>query len=78
MVIEVGKTYKTYGDWDAIPVWKNYAKEDEEGSFIVVHKPGTEEEQFTLCNEEGEAQSIFTANEPPTYDVHHPADLILE
>jgi|WetSurMetagenome_2_1015567.scaffolds.fasta_scaffold264764_2 hypothetical protein len=76
--VKVGELFDTYGGWSAVVVWKNQPKCDEGVSFIVVHKPETEEECFSLCDEDGVAHSVFSVNEPPTYDVHHPADLILD
>ena len=77
-MIEVGQTYKTYGGWDAVAIWKSAKVEDEEPSFIIIHKPGAVDETMAYCNEYGVAQSMFALNEPPTYEVHHPADLVIE
>ena len=77
-MLEVGKTYKTYGEWEATPIWKSYNKEDEAFTYIVVHKPNTEDEQVCLCDGEGISQETGAVYEPPTYDTHHPADLVLE
>lgn len=77
-MIEIGKTYKTYGEWDALPIWKNFSTDGNEPSYIVIHKPKTEDEQYALCDADGIAQSIFAINEPPTYNMHHPADLMLD
>lgn len=77
-MIKAGMMYKTFGGWDAKVIWNNKKGDDEEFSYIVVHKPETDEETVALCDENGVAQSMFAINEPPTYDVHHPADLMIE
>ena len=79
-MIEIGKTYKTYGGWDAIVIWKSFSKPDEEEqTYVVIHKPGTQDESgIVMHNEDGSAVSIFSINEPPTYDLHHPADLVVK
>lgn len=74
-MIEVGRTYKTYGDWEALVIWKTAKVEDEDPSYIIVHKPGAVDEAIAICDEYGVANSMFSVNEPPTYDAHHPADL---
>jgi hypothetical protein len=74
-MIKVGQTYKTYGDWEAIVIWKSAWLEGQEPSYIVIHKPQTAEETMAYCDEDGVAQSMFALNEPPTYESHHPADL---
>lgn len=78
MVIKVGNTYKTYGGWNATAIWKSAKIEDEEPSYIIIHKPGAVDETMAYCNEDGIALSMFALNEPPTYDAHHPADIVIE
>jgi hypothetical protein len=77
-MIEVGQLYQTYGGWNAIVIWENRKTENEGVSYIVVHKPGLDGETFALCDENGFSRSILSINEPPSYDAHHPADLMME
>lgn len=77
---QTGKTYKTRGGWDAVVIWgvsRNtvYPKR----GFYAIHKPHTEEESVPIFHwDRGEAHATFSVNDPPTYDVGYPADIILE
>jgi hypothetical protein len=79
-MLEVNKTYKTYGEWDALVIWQCFSPEDENHvqSFYAVHKPKTEDETICLHDENGVACSMFAVNEPPTYNIHHPADIVID
>jgi len=76
MKLEVGKYYKTYGGWKCIVIWKVYAGFGQKEHYLVIHKPYDERESCVVSyNPDGKAVSVFSVNEPPTYNIHHPADL---
>ena len=73
--MEVGKTYKTRGGWDAIVIWKTSTKFP---MFSVVHKPQTDEEMPHIMHyPDGKHSTAFSVDETPSYG-QHPADIILE
>jgi len=85
--VEVGKTYVTRGGWEAIVVWKISRAPGSgllvQGRFITefyaVHKPGTNDESVPIGHDYcGYVLTTFSVCEAPTYDVGHPADIILE
>jgi len=76
MVAELNKTYKTKGGWDAQVIWvaaNNLA-------CYAIHKPQTAQESVPVAHDKtsGRAVPAFVVAGPPTYEEHHPADLILE
>ena len=76
MAAELGKYYKTHGGWEAKVVWvatNNIA-------CFVIHKPDTPQESVPIAHDRATGQSVSAMQiaAPPTYDQHHPADLILE
>jgi len=83
MEIKVGKSYKTYGGWDATIIWvqaeiKERTLTRASAYFYAIHKPGTKDESVPICHniETGKALTSFSINEPPVYTQHHPADII--
>lgn len=77
---QVGKTYKTRGGWDAVVIWGVSPQTVYPSrGFYAIHKPHTEEESVPILHgDSGEARIAFAVNAPPTYDVVHPADIILD
>ena len=74
--IEVGKYYRTYGGWKALVIWKtidNY-------NCFVIHKPKEADESIPIMHRMSGIAYYFSAadNVPPTYEAHHPADLMEE
>ena len=72
MLLEKGKTYETYGGWNAEIIWKG-----KQGNvYFAIHKPNTDNESQPVChNEKGKALTAFSVGEPPIYSEHHPADI---
>lgn len=71
---EVGKIYKTFGEWDA----KIISIHEKDGIFFAIHKPGTEEESFPVLHKlNGQCHPQFVVGDPPRYNKLHPADILL-
>ena len=78
-MLNVHQIYKTFGGWEALVIWRSFAQEGEEVTYLVIHNPGIPEESGVVFHDaQGCATAIFSINEPPTYGTHHPADLIIE
>ena len=72
--IELGKTYKTVGNWDALVIHILFSEQH----FYAVHKPNTEEESNPILHSlDGKALTAFSVNERPCYG-KHPADILCE
>jgi len=88
--ISVGLDYKTRGGWNARVIWKFLILQSEddgiikiagrdqgrETTFVVIHKPNTLEEHLAFHDLFGRAVTSFSVQEPPVFDVGHPADLM--
>ena len=71
-----GCTYRTHGGWLAMVIWIDHRLGSD--SFYVIHKPRTTEESSPMLHDsKGRARPLMSIYEPPLYDKHHPADLIL-
>ncbi len=76
-MLEVGRTYKTRGGWDAVVIWhKSPRFMVDADAYYAVHKPGTDDESVPIFHwPDGRAGTTFSINEPPSYD-GHPADIV--
>ncbi len=74
--MEVGKTYKTRGGWDALVIWCHQMSDQQE-YFSVIHKP-REKEEFGVVKHfaDGKIAELFKIGYAPDYGLH-PADIIL-
>lgn len=83
MELTKGKAYETRGGWKAVVIWISAPQEGlclEERAYAI-HKPGDEQESQPIYHRpDGTAAAIFSVivNEPPTYGIPHPADLMRE
>lgn len=76
-IVKVGQIYKTYGGWDILVI--HLCCNDWFDGFYAIHKPLTEDESPPIYHyEDGSAHTSFSVNEPPRYQEHLPADIILE
>lgn len=88
--ISVGLDYKTRGGWVARVIWQfTRLQSEEEGSitiagkdqgretsFVVIHRPHTLMEHLAFHDLGGRAVTSFSVQEPPVFEVGHPADLV--
>lgn len=85
-MFEVGKSYKTFGGWEAKIIWMTENKAlDASGnpitynSYVVVHKPHSEEEVIIDGYfDDGSANPILSISNLPLYTFVHPAWLTNE
>jgi hypothetical protein len=73
-MIQIGKTYKTVGGWDAVVIYIKHTKD----FFWAIHAPATENESTpTLHQINGMAMSQFSLGEPPRFNHTLPADILV-
>jgi len=73
-MVEVGKVYKTVGEWDAKVIYIT----GNGGFFYAIHAPGTPNETVPILhNITGMAQSQFSLAEPPRFGKTLPADILV-
>ena len=72
----IGDKVKTYGGWEAVVIW--IPRQDLEGGFYAIHKPNEIDESVPIYHrKDGSALSSLSVHSPPTYNKHHPADIII-
>jgi len=73
-MVEIGKKYKTVGEWDALVIYINFDKT----IFWAIHAPGTPNESNPILHQmNGTAITTFSVSEPPRYGKLHPADILI-
>ena len=74
--VQINKTYKTVGGWNAIVVWVSNITH----LCYVVHQPnvpGKESPPIAHNKYTGKPISLLSVNEPPVFDANHPSDLVI-
>jgi hypothetical protein len=75
--MKVGDTVKTYGGWEALVIWEH--SNDREQGYYIIHLPNTKDESVPIYHRQnGKAVCSFSVSAPPTFDKHHPADIVMD
>ena len=73
IVVTAGRLYRTRGGWPARVIWVS----ERHRRAFAIHKPGTFDESIVITHvSSGAAIPDFAVNNPPVYDVGHPADIM--
>lgn len=73
-MVQVGKKYKTVGDWEALVIYIS----EKQGLFYAIHKPGDNLETVPIFHRlNGMAIPQLVVGEPPRFDKTLPSDILI-
>ncbi len=76
MKLEVGKCYKTKGNWKAKVIWEKFWPNQNPPYYCVIHKPGEDGESDPICHYPNGKVIDDTMGEALPCYTGHPADLV--
>lgn len=74
-MVEVGKKYKTVGEWEALVIYVKYTQD----FFWAIHAPGTPNETAPIMHQiNGMAIPQLSIGEPPRFNKTLPSDILIK